>query len=192
ADSDLATDASDLVLRLGRLLFAAPDWRPTAKASYAVKPPDVLAPTAAEAGSIAAASLKALDACTNLAIHHRAAVQDAAMLRNSQKGHRSRQVPSQARAFLSSYQSLARQGRRTILALGNAAHALTPDATHSKGEIALILHRATSPEHTARTAPATPDFPLTITQALQGGGTVLVSKPLLVSRPEGRQRQTRP
>jgi hypothetical protein len=158
---DLTADASDLVLRLGRIVFATPDWTPGPRASYRVKAPDVLAPTTTDAALIASTALKGLDACTTLAAHHRPAANDDAILHKTEKGVR---PGPPTRRLLPRYQALAEQGRKAVTTLGHATQALIPDSTHAGQEIALILLRATTPELPPAIASA--DFPLTSEEVL--------------------------
>ncbi|MEV5830460.1 hypothetical protein AB0L25_33330 [Spirillospora sp. NPDC052242] len=79
-ESPISTDASDLIVRLGRLIYSDPDWRPSPRSTYLIRPLDELARTPAQAAEVAVASLQALDACNSIAHHRRAASRDAAVI----------------------------------------------------------------------------------------------------------------
>ncbi|MFI0351005.1 hypothetical protein [Actinomadura sp. 9N407] len=164
--SELATDASDLVLRLGRIVFATPDWSPGPRTVYRVKPPHVLAPTTTDASLVGATALKAIEACANLAVHHRAAANDAAILHKAQLRRANPGPPAAARTLLARYETLTAQNRKAVLALGEVTLALAPEIMPSKQEVALILRRTTSQGLHAQPAVASADFPLSPTEAL--------------------------
>ncbi|MBT2207728.1 hypothetical protein [Actinomadura sp. NEAU-AAG7] len=62
-----ATDADDLIIRLGRLIHADPAWTPGPRASLQLKPPHHLAPDLPRAAHLATITLKAIEACNNIA-----------------------------------------------------------------------------------------------------------------------------
>lgn len=70
-------DGSDLVLRMGRLLHAKPDWVPGAKVRSAARTPDSLAPGRPELLRVLAAVHESADAITRLGIADLKSVQAA-------------------------------------------------------------------------------------------------------------------
>jgi hypothetical protein len=61
------TDASDLVLRLGRLVWDNPHWTPAHAQRGPLRPPPVMAPGAADFNAVVAAAHQAIDALTVVA-----------------------------------------------------------------------------------------------------------------------------
>ncbi|WP_433332974.1 hypothetical protein [Spirillospora sp. CA-294931] len=165
-NSELVVDAGDLVLRLGRLLYSAPDWAPTASASLRVFPTAQLAPGTEDVAHLGIAVLKALEACSTLADRHRRAVNEVAVLKKlrgpSAPAPDGAPQASDIREFLKRYERLQLSSRVTI---GRLSQALTtlPPPSHLADEIALIQRRNLSPSPAA----ATLDFPTPIHQALQ-------------------------
>lgn len=166
-----ATDAGDLIIRLGRLLHTDPAWTPSPRASSRLRPPHELARDLAHAAELATITLKTVEACNTLATHHHAAINDVVTLDalNWQKKyptrvHRAR-VPASARELSTRYDIAQTKGRRSIASLGQAIQHMTPDPTTLE-KARLIIHRTAtkSDEHQAILAAA--DFPEPITECL--------------------------
>ncbi|WP_143219923.1 hypothetical protein [Actinomadura sp. CNU-125] len=128
-DSAAATDASDLIIRLGRLVYRDPDWRPSPRSSYRVKPLDVLAPTPYQVREISAAPLKVLDACNTIARDRRLASNDAAIVWAIEKYN---QTPEQrlwwhghAAPLFKRYKLAETKGTKAAVALGHAIESIS-------------------------------------------------------------------
>ncbi|GAA0544511.1 hypothetical protein GCM10009546_03230 [Actinomadura livida] len=166
-----ATDASDLILRLGRLIHADPAWTPSPRASYRMKPPDELAPDLTQAARIATITLKAMDAYNTLAANHRAAINDAAVLGilHKQREHPTHlpRIPASARQLSKAYEAAEAKGLEAVTSLGQAIQPLVPDSYHTE-EVQLIIRRTTAVHDKkiqARLVAA--DFPVPITDCLE-------------------------
>lgn len=124
-------DASDLIIRLGRLIYSDSDWRPGPRSSYRIKPLDELASTLGQAADLATASLHALDACNTIARHRRAACDDAATIKAIERNYRHPNRPYQssgrAARLFSRYEAAESTGCKATDALKKAIHsAATP------------------------------------------------------------------
>ncbi|GAA1574448.1 hypothetical protein GCM10009678_66450 [Actinomadura kijaniata] len=153
--STASVDASDLLLRLGRLTYADPSWTPTHRSRFAPAPPERLAPSLREVRLIGLAALKSIETYNTIAAQHQAAVNDIAM-RGPRRGPGSSRQP---RELSNMYKNVQVAGQRVLARLGRALHDLTPT-----DETALALRRAAAP---APAALASKDFPRPITEALQ-------------------------
>ncbi|QFG22856.1 hypothetical protein [Actinomadura sp. WMMB 499] len=134
-----ATDASDLIIRLGRLVYADPDWRPSPRATYRVKPLEEFAPTPAKAARTATAALLALNSCNAIASHHRSAGNDAAIIAAIQKSQQDpKYYPHQtirAAHFAERYKIAQSAGDKAINLLKLAVRTLSLDAGELKMRI---------------------------------------------------------
>ncbi|MEU8804873.1 hypothetical protein [Spirillospora sp. NPDC048819] len=160
-----ATDASDLIIRLGRLIHADPAWTPSPRASYRMKPPEELAPDLTQAARIATVTLKTIEACNTLASNHRSAITDAAVLgilhkQREYPTHMPR-VPASARQLSRSYEAAELRGRHTITTLAQTIRALPPTSEDDPDEVHLIIHRAAINEQEQAFLTAT-EFPALI------------------------------
>ncbi|MFG2015646.1 hypothetical protein [Actinomadura geliboluensis] len=164
-----ATDAGDLILRIGRLLHEDPAWTPSPRASSRVKPPHELAPTLPQAAQLLTATIKTIDACTALAAHHHAAINDAAAIasleRKKKYPTRHPRVLGSALELSTRYDIAHTKGRRTITTLAQAIQTLIAPAPIPE-DIELLVHRTgINNEHTQPELAAT-DFPTPITDCL--------------------------
>jgi hypothetical protein len=140
----LAVDASDLVLRLGRLTFDDPEWAPTYRATQRLLPNERLMPGPAEACLVGTALLQAIDACATVAGFHHDAVNDIAaigVLRAPRQGS-SRRLPAIARDLLGRYTDAHDEGLAAVVQLGAVLERSSSGASTSAQEAALILNRA--------------------------------------------------
>ncbi|NKZ03315.1 hypothetical protein [Actinomadura latina] len=165
-----ATDASDLIIRLGRLIHTDPAWTPSPRASSRLKPPHQLAPTLAHAARIATITLKTIEACNNLATHHHAAINDAAAIGtlNRQKKyptHRPR-VPASARKLSTRYNTAQTNGRQAITTLSQAIHHLAGLSHPVQEEVNLISLRATAGTEQYQAYLAATEFPPTASSSV--------------------------
>ncbi|MEU8804048.1 hypothetical protein [Spirillospora sp. NPDC048819] len=165
-----ATDAGDLIIRLGRLIHADPAWTPTPRASYRMKPPEEIAPTLTQAARIATVALKTIEVCNTLAANHRAAINDAAVLGilHKQREHPTHmpRVPASARQLSKSYDAAEAVGRQAITTLGQATQALTPDPQAHPDDVRLIICRAVTNEQTQASL-AADEFPTSATNRVE-------------------------
>ncbi|KAB2388683.1 hypothetical protein [Actinomadura montaniterrae] len=185
-----ATDAGDLIIRLGRLIHTDPAWTPSPRASYQVKPPDQLAVTTTDAARIGTVALKAFEACNIIAAHHRTAINDLAVIGvlQQQQEHPtfSPRVPASIRNLLGLYEATETQGVETVTTLGRAIEAL---ASHNSGhtdEARLIIRRSTAKSATTQGVLAAAGFPKAI------GECLTESRPQVQrASPAGREGATR-
>ncbi|WP_119730055.1 hypothetical protein [Thermomonospora amylolytica] len=175
-----AIDASDLIIRLGRLIYTDPAWTPGPKARSEIAPPERLVPDAAHAGALGLAVLRSIEACTALAADH-TAVADAtkiAMMRRTLPRYAGHRTPAAARTIRTRYQTTHHHGRETTAALGKALLAAIPEHSPTAAETALIVHRAsTPPGHESPAALAAQSFPNITAQALRMLGKQTASDP---------------
>ncbi|WP_433234825.1 hypothetical protein [Actinomadura nitritigenes] len=186
----LATDASDLIIRLGRLIHTDAAWTPSPRASYQVKPPDQLAPATTDAARIATVALKAFEACNIIAAHHRTAINDLAVIgvlqRQQQRPTFSPRVPASIRQLLGLYEATETQGIETITALGRAIEALSTHTPSHTDEARLIIRRSTAKSATTQGALAAAGFPKPI------GDCLAESRPQVQrASPAGREGNAR-
>ncbi|URN07631.1 hypothetical protein LUW74_32600 [Actinomadura madurae] len=174
-----ATDAGDLIIRLGRLIHADPTWIPGPRASARVKPPDQLAPDLPRAAELATITLKAIEACNNLAIHHCAAINDAAIIgvldRHKKNQTQWPRIPGAALELATRYEKAQAKGHQAITSLGQAIQDLT-SASNVHQEAQLVIHRTKANDDRAQPSLAAADFPTTITKHLES--TLLPSQQL--------------
>ncbi|MEU8346658.1 hypothetical protein AB0C74_33605 [Spirillospora sp. NPDC048832] len=166
-----ATDASDLIIRLGRLLHADPAWTPSPRASSQLKPPHQLAPTLTHAAQLATITLKTVETCNHLATHHHAAINDAATIgavkRQKKYPTHLPRVPASARELSAWYERAETKGRQAITTLGQAIHNLASATSSTPEEVHLIMHRTATNDEQIQRAIAAVDFPITITAHLR-------------------------
>lgn len=172
----LATDASDLVIRLGRLLYSDPAWQPGPRSSRQVHPPDRLAPTIESLSRIGLTAIKTIEAWNTIAEHHRAAVNDLAILTalTAADSHLPHQQPARVpmnvrrkiSRLLSLYTEAQAHGRAAISDCGDTLLTLCPEQSPTATEIALVRRRATASLPRSPAAVAAADFPLPIAEAL--------------------------
>ncbi|MFA1551737.1 hypothetical protein [Actinomadura chokoriensis] len=173
-----ASDASDLIIRLGRLLHTDPAWTPSSRASTRVKPPQELAPTLTQAAELATTTLKAVEACNHLATHHHAAINDAAAIGalNRQKKYPTHlpRVPGSARDLSAWYENAQNKGHQAITTLAQAIQHLTPPSIPTPDEVRLIVHRTPDVDDKQSNLSAA-EFPESITSLLNSPHTPLKS-----------------
>ncbi|WP_152563850.1 hypothetical protein [Actinomadura welshii] len=164
-----ATDAGDLIIRLGRLIHADPTWIPGPRASARVKPPDQLAPDLSRAAELATVTLKAIEACNSLAIHHCAAINDAAIIgvldRHKKNQTQWPRIPGSALELATRYEKAQAKGRQAITSLGQAIQDLTSASTVHE-ETHLIVRRATANNEQTQPSLAATEFPMTVSSSL--------------------------
>ncbi|MFG2245825.1 hypothetical protein [Spirillospora sp. NPDC048823] len=140
-----ATDASDLIIRLGRLIHSDPAWTPSPRASYRTKSPEELAPDLTQAARIATVTMKTIEACNTLAANHRAAINDAAVLGilRKQRKHPTHtpRVPASAHQLSKAYEAAEIRGRHTITTLGETIRALPSESQGHLNEANLMIYR---------------------------------------------------
>ncbi|MFB4298461.1 hypothetical protein [Actinomadura sp. NTSP31] len=169
----MATDASDLIIRLGRLIHTDPAWTPSPRASHQVRPPDQLAATMSDAARVATVALKALEACNIIAAHHRTAINDLAVIgvlqQQQQRPTFSPRVPASIRRLLGLYEAAETQGAETITVAGRTIEALSSHNSRYTDEARLIIRRSATSGQSALAAagfPAPIDECLTAPQAV--------------------------
>ncbi|MFD0690951.1 hypothetical protein [Actinomadura fibrosa] len=165
-----AVDAGDLIIRLGRLVYADPAWKPGPRASYRLTPPDQLAATPTDAATVAMAALKAIEACNIIATGHRAAVNDVAVIsRLENKRRYPDRFPrpsAEVRHLLNWYRSAEAQGRQAVMALGEAIRDLALAPLASVAEASLLVRRAAPIGQQIPGAITSTDFPNSISDCL--------------------------
>ncbi|MFA1538032.1 hypothetical protein [Actinomadura monticuli] len=170
-----ATDASDLIIRLGRSLHADPAWTPGPRASSRLKPPHEIAPDLAHVAEVAGITLKATEACNHLAAHHHAAINDAATIGalNQQKKYPTHmpRVPASARELSTRYTTAQSEGRQAITTLAQTIHSLAVPPTPAAKDVDLIVRRATANDEQAQQSLAAAGFPTDINTHLQAEQT---------------------
>ncbi|NDU77237.1 hypothetical protein GWI34_32130 [Actinomadura sp. DSM 109109] len=164
-----ATDASDLIIRLGRLIHADPAWTPSPHSSSRLKPPHELAPDLHHAATLAVTTLKTFEACNNLAAHHHAAIIDAAAIgavnRHKKYPTHLPRVPGSVRKLSTSYDAAKAKGSQAITILGQAIQDLTSPHPIPR-EVCLIIRRATNFHEQNQPKLAAVDFPAPLAKTL--------------------------
>ncbi|WP_344436450.1 hypothetical protein [Actinomadura bangladeshensis] len=165
-----ATDAGDLIIRLGRLIHTDPAWTPSPRSSPQLRPPHQLAPTLTHAAQLATITLKTIEACTTLAAHHQAAINDAATFyaldRHKKYPNRFPRIPASGLELTTCYERARTKGHQTITTLGQAIHDLTSSTDPTLEEVQLIVRRSVLKEHTQSELAST-GFPVSITDCLK-------------------------
>jgi len=172
ATAPAAIDAGDLLIRLGRLVYADPAWMPGPRWTTRVVPPEQLTSSTEHAARIVLAVLQSIEACNVMAAAHRAAVNDVARLTLAHRGlpassgrHR---LPVTARRFLTRYEGALHHGKETAIHLGDTVLKLAPPGSGTAAEAALIARRANAPNsHETPAALAAQSFPSLTAQALR-------------------------
>ncbi|MES9541865.1 hypothetical protein [Actinomadura sp. NPDC000600] len=164
-----ATDASDLIIRLGRLIHADSTWTPSPHASSRLKPPHELAPDLHHAATLATITLKTIEACNNLATHHHAAINDAAAMgavnRHQKYPTHLPRVPASVRELSTRYDAARIKGSQAIITLGQAIQELiSPELTPQ--DVGLVIRRATTLNEENQLKLAAADFPTILTELL--------------------------
>ncbi|MGI5325067.1 hypothetical protein [Actinomadura nitritigenes] len=166
----LATDASDLIIRLGRLVHTDPAWTPGPRASYRVKSPEELAATTTAAARVATVTLRAFEACNIIAANHRTAINDLAVIgvlqRQQERPTFSPRVPAFIRQLLGLYESAETQGIETVTALGRAIQGLASNTPDDADEARLVMRRAASGSEINPAALANTAFPVPVEECL--------------------------
>ncbi|MEU5993339.1 hypothetical protein ABZ806_30585 [Spirillospora sp. NPDC047418] len=166
-----ATDAGDLIIRLGRLVHTDPAWTPSPRASSHLKPPHQLAPTLTHAAELATITLKTIEACNTLAAHHHTAINDAATLHalDRHKKHPTHipRAPASARELSTRYEKAQIKGRQTITTIGQAIHNLTSTPASVPEEVELIYQRNSILDEHTKHRLAAADFPYSINECLE-------------------------
>ncbi|SEF78237.1 hypothetical protein SAMN04489712_10212 [Thermomonospora echinospora] len=188
-----AVDASDLLIRLGRLIYADPAWTPGPRGTTQVVPPEQLAPDAGHAARIGLAVLNSIEACNVMAAAHNAAVNDVARITLTRRGLAApdgrRRPPAVARQFLTRYEGVLQHGKEAVIHLGNTVLELTPKGSETAAEAALIIRRANAPNsHESPAALAAQSFPSLTTQALHTLAQQAASPSSPVARPKSNSR----
>lgn len=176
-----ATDASDLIIRLGRLLHADPAWTPGPRASSRLKPPQDLAPDLAHAAQLATVTLKTIEACNNIAAHHHAAINDAAAIGviNRQKKYPTHlpRIPKAVRDLSTRYDTAQTRGHQAIATLGQSIQALTHPSASTPHEVQLITYRAAIISEQIQPKLAATEFPGPITDHLDSQEQMAATNP---------------
>ncbi|MFA1546123.1 hypothetical protein [Actinomadura chokoriensis] len=189
-----ATDASDLIIRLGRLIHSDPAWTPSPQASSRLKPPHELAPDLHQAASLATVTLKTIEGCNNLAAHHHAAINDAAAIgavnRHQKYPTHLPRVPVSVRQLSTRYDAARIQGSHAITTLGQAIQALTsPNPTPR--EVRLIIRRATLIDEENQPVLAASAFPTPLSELLSSSNNCeRTPTPIPFSHVENRYRRS--
>ncbi|WP_344901412.1 hypothetical protein [Actinomadura meridiana] len=140
-----ATDASDLIIRLGRRIHADPAWTPSPRASPRVRPPHELATDLAQAADLIALTVKTTEACNIIASYQTVIIDVAATgVLNRQKNppiHRS-QIALAAESLVARSDAAQSKGRQAITTLVQAIQNLEAPPTSTSMEMQLALHRA--------------------------------------------------
>ncbi|GLZ15624.1 hypothetical protein Acsp04_58590 [Actinomadura sp. NBRC 104425] len=164
-NSEQATDASDLIVRLGRLIHTDPAWTPGPRSSYRVKPPEEVAPNALQAARIGTAALLAIEGCNAIARHPGAAINDAAVLGKLERQRKptanrwDSSATTAARRLLSYYETATSSGLTAITTLGRAVQAIAPTTYEGADEVALLIRQATRLSEANQYSAAAADFP---------------------------------
>ncbi|NDU73840.1 hypothetical protein GWI34_14505 [Actinomadura sp. DSM 109109] len=164
-----ATDASDLIIRLGRLIHADPAWTPSPHSSSRLKPPHELAPDLHHAATLAVTTLKAIEVCNNLAADHHAAINDAAAIGaiNRQKRFPTHlpRIPGSVHEISARYDAVQIKGNKALATSGQAIQDLISPIPIPQ-EVGLIIRRATAIGEYREPKLAAAEFPAQITEAL--------------------------
>ncbi|MEV3924599.1 hypothetical protein [Actinomadura coerulea] len=178
-----ATDASDLIIRLGRLIHADPAWTPSPHSSNRLKPPHELAPDFHHATTLAVTTLKTIEACNSLATHHHAAIIDAAAIgavnRHKKYPTHLPRVPGSVRELSTRYDAAKTKSSQAITTLGQAIQDLTSPHPIPQ-EVSLIIRRATTFHEQNQPKLAAVDFPTPLAEALTNSNdfmNVLTNRP---------------
>ncbi|RMI43918.1 hypothetical protein EBO15_14540 [Actinomadura harenae] len=142
-----ATDASDLILRLGRLGYTDPAWRPGHRAQPATTDPAQLAPTMSEVTRIGLTVITTLGVCDQIAEQHRRAIND--LVRTGRLTATNPKAVSHRREIdklRHHYPANRTAGRQVISRLAHLLHANTPDLG---SEATLTLRSAALPSPAA-------------------------------------------
>ncbi|WP_157430960.1 hypothetical protein [Actinomadura macra] len=165
-----ATDAGDLIVRLGRFIHADPAWTPSPRASGRLRPPHELAADLTQAADLAVVALKTIEACNNIAASQHAAINDAATIGvlDHQKKHPTQRprVPASVRELSTRYDIAQTRGRQAILTLGQAIHNLTSQSADTLIEARLIIDRTLANAEQNQSPLAAAEFPRTIGNCL--------------------------
>ncbi|WP_165495158.1 hypothetical protein [Actinomadura roseirufa] len=169
--SDPSIDASDLILRLGRLAFADPQWTPSPRASYRMKQPSELGPDFDTATRVATAVLRTIEACNVMAGDHAEAINDVAallVLRKSSPvpGHLPR-PPAAVYHLRDRYRAAQTYGRQAVTTLGQAIQSLPQRPQGPIQEIDLIIRRTSIYNRKSISQLSLNDLPSTIRQLPQ-------------------------
>ncbi|HEU5023611.1 MAG TPA: hypothetical protein VFV01_01695 [Spirillospora sp.] len=190
----LATDASDLIIRLGRLIHSDPAWTPGPRASYQVKPPEELAATTTTAARVATVALKAFEACNIIAANHRTAINDLAVIgvlqRQQERPTFSPRVPASIRQLLGLYEFAEAQGIETVTALGRAIQGLASNTPDDADEARLVMRRAAPGSETSPGALANTAFPAPVSECLATPETRAQRAPSAAETPKFRRPST--
>ncbi|RAY14990.1 hypothetical protein DPM19_09575 [Actinomadura craniellae] len=166
-----ALDASDLVLRLGRLLYADPGWAPGPRASLRVTPLEHLAATPADLAQVGTAVFKAFEGCDIVARHHRAALNDLFtrdVLRAPPRASGRYKPNHDMRVFLRRYENLHADSREMIARFARALQSIPDQPSGAIAETTLVARRTAVPDTSSPVALAATGFPVPITEAVQG------------------------
>ncbi|WP_157431474.1 hypothetical protein [Actinomadura hibisca] len=163
-----ALDAGDLVLRLGRLTFTDPAWRPHHTATTRLTPPEQIAPGPSDIRTVALTALKVTDTCKEIARRHHAATTDLATLADRTRGPDSRPAIPELNQL---YENLQAAGERTLTELGEAIQHMAPGPPEQAADLALVQQRLTATRALATPQPtpaalASSSFPTPITKAI--------------------------
>ncbi|MFI6515606.1 hypothetical protein ACIBF1_08625 [Spirillospora sp. NPDC050679] len=163
-------DAGDLVLRLGRLAFTDPAWLPHRGSATRLTPPEQLAPSPPDIGTMALTVLKVTDTCHEIARRHHAAVSRIAGIGARDGDHHP--LP-EAQELTRWYAGLQTACERVLTELSDAVQHIGPKPPEEAADLALIRQRITAPRAlpmpTAQPNPAAmaqAGFPAPITEAI--------------------------
>ncbi|MFC4906933.1 hypothetical protein [Actinomadura gamaensis] len=138
-----AVDAGDLLVRLGRLAYDDPHWKPGHRARPENIDPAVLAPTREEFSTIGLTVIKTLDACNQIAAHHRDALNDVLRIRRLEGTiSPAAKRPTEIRKLFMHYPANYNAGRAAITQLIDIMHKVSPEP---EAKTALALRIAATP-----------------------------------------------
>ncbi|MEV4251686.1 hypothetical protein AB0J52_00810 [Spirillospora sp. NPDC049652] len=145
-----AMDASDLVVRLGRLGYTDSSWKPGHRSWHATTDPALLAPTLSEVTRIGLTVVATLGTCNQIAAQHRHAINDVACARSLKRlkpkqgygGPHLHGSPQRITELRSHYTANHADGREVVSRL---AHFLREIAPQSDSETILALRSAVLP-----------------------------------------------
>ncbi|MFG2006171.1 hypothetical protein ACGFNU_44180 [Spirillospora sp. NPDC048911] len=170
-----AVDASDLIIRIGRLTFDDSEWTPGHRSTRRVRPLHRLAADPTEASLTGTALLKAVEASLIITDQHYAAVNDIAALgslRSRARGSpaHNHRTPVVAHQLLARYEQLQHLGRTAVMELGAALLQITAQTPATTAGISLIVRRSASSSRP--TAHTISDFPCSIKELLSDGRSI--------------------
>jgi hypothetical protein len=175
--SEPATDAHDLVLRLGRLLHTDPSWTPNLRSGTTLVPTRQLAPDVTKASVLALTVMRSIDAFRIAADRHHSGIEAT-----SQQGHLWESLPArrhfqevyvpartkQTQALLHNYQRAQAHDNQATITLGNAVLTLSRGRPQPalNNQATLLMRRAQTRTQPSPAALADAAFPVPIAEAI--------------------------